>query len=89
MTHLINKRSKKTGLIPGTLVYVGDETPKKAVITILDYDENTFKEKKVKTIEECFPLKDTPTVTWINIDGLGDPDIVEKIGSQFDIMLFI
>jgi magnesium transporter len=39
----------------------------------------------VKTIEECFPFKETPTVTWINIDGVHQADIIEKIGKQFDI----
>jgi magnesium transporter len=36
-------------------------------------------------IEEAFPLKDLPTITWINIDGLHEIDVIEKIGQHFNI----
>ncbi|MCJ7693106.1 MAG: magnesium/cobalt transporter CorA, partial [Sedimentisphaerales bacterium] len=32
----------------------------------------------------CFQFKTTPTVTWINIDGLHDIQVIEKIGKNFD-----
>jgi len=34
---------------------------------------------------QCFPFKDTPTVTWINIDGLHQVDIIEKLGKHFSL----
>ncbi|MEM2145778.1 MAG: CorA family divalent cation transporter, partial [Candidatus Jordarchaeaceae archaeon] len=79
------RSSKKVGLPPGTLVHVGKKPVGKVKITIIDYDEQHVMEKEVKTIDECFPFKNTPTVTWINIDGVHDADIVEKIGNCFDI----
>ena len=36
-------------------------------------------------VEDCFPSKDEPTVTWINIDGVHDVETVEKIGEHFGI----
>jgi|GEM_PF-3754126 len=30
-----------------------------------------------KKIEDCFPFKDTPTVTWLNIDGLHETHAIE------------
>lgn len=82
---LPRRSSKKVGLPPGTLVHVGKKPPGKVRITIIDYDEHHVVEKEVKTIDECFPFKNTPTVTWINIDGVHQADIVEKIGECFDI----
>ncbi|MEM3586000.1 MAG: magnesium/cobalt transporter CorA [Candidatus Jordarchaeaceae archaeon] len=79
------RSSKKVGLPPGTLVHVGKKPVGKVRITIIDYDEQHVIEKEVKTIDECFPFKNTPTVTWINIDGVHDAEIVEKIGNCFDI----
>lgn len=73
------------GLPPGTPVYIGDKVVGEVKIRLMDYDETHFQEKEVKTIEECFPFKETPTVTWINIDGVHQADIIEKIGKQFDI----
>jgi magnesium transporter len=85
MLKLFRKTSKKAGLAPGTLVHDGDKKVEKAKITIIDYDATQFQEKEVETIEECFPFRDTPTITWINIDGLHEVQIIEKIGKHFSI----
>ena len=85
MPRLIKKRSKKSGLPPGTLVHIGEKKTEKTKITIVDYDEVKFEEKEAKTIEECFPFKDKPTTTWINIEGVHEIDIIEKIGKHFDL----
>jgi magnesium transporter len=79
------KSSRKAGLPPGTLIHIGEKKTEKIKITIIDYDETHLKEKEIKTVEECFPFKDEPTVTWINIDGLHQVDIIDKIGKHFDV----
>jgi len=79
------RRSHKAGLPPGSLVHIGKRKVEKTRITIMDYDEERFQEKEAKTIEECFPFKDTPTITWVNIDGVHDVDIVERIGRHFGV----
>ncbi|MBI2329391.1 MAG: magnesium/cobalt transporter CorA [Chloroflexi bacterium] len=82
---LIKKRSHKTGLPPGSLVHVGERKAERVKISILDYDEAQLEEKEAKTIEESFPFKEKPTVTWINIDGLHEVEIIEKLGSHFGL----
>ena len=85
MPKLFVKKTKKAGLPPGTLVHEGERKIETVRISIIDYDETHFLEREVERIEECFPFKDEPTVTWVNIDGLHDVEIIEKIGSHFDI----
>jgi magnesium transporter len=86
MPRLFMKRTKqKVGLIPGTLVHIGERKIEKVRIRIIDYDETQLEEKEVETVEECFPFKDKPTISWINIDGLHDVEVVEKIGKQFGL----
>lgn len=85
MLKLIRRRSEKAGLPPGTLVHIGEKKTGKAKITVFDYDEAQFQETEAKTVEECFPFKDTPEVTWIDIDGIHDLDTMEKIGKLFDL----
>ena len=85
MPRLIRKRSKKFGLPPGTPVFIGEKKIEKVKITIVDYDEDHLEEKEAKTIEECFPFKEKPTVTWINIDGLHEIEIIDKLGKHFDL----
>jgi magnesium transporter len=85
MQRLIKKRAHKAGLPPGTLIYIGERKVEKVRIRILDYDEAQFEEKEAKAIEESFPFKDKPTVTWVNIDGLHEVEIIEKLGSHFGL----
>ena len=85
MAKFIKKFSKKVGLPPGTLVHVGEKKAETTRIRIIDYNEAQLNEKDIQTVEESFPFKDQPTVTWINIDGLHDIKIIEKIGKHFDI----
>ncbi len=83
MPKLTKKRSKKAGLPPGTLVHIGEKKAEGLKITVIDYDEVHFQEKEIKTIEECFLFKDKPTVTWINVDGLHQVEILEKLGECY------
>jgi magnesium transporter len=76
---------EKVGLPPGTLVHIGERKTEKVKITVIDYDSKNFQEKEAEKIEECFPFKDKPTVTWINIDGLQEVEVVEKIGIHFGV----
>ncbi len=54
-------------------------------ITCIDYYGDYFQEKHVETIEEVFQFSDTSTATWINLDGIHQLDIIEKLGKHFKI----
>ncbi|MBU0477013.1 magnesium/cobalt transporter CorA [bacterium] len=85
MFRFIKRVSKTAGLVPGELVHVGERKVGKVEISALDYDDKNFYEKEITNIEETFPFKDTPTVTWVNINGLHELDIIEKIGNNFEM----
>jgi magnesium transporter len=84
-SRLFLRKVKKPGLPPGTLVHVGEKKVEKVKITVLDYDEKTVEEREVVDIEECFLYRDKSSVSWINIDGLHQTDIIEKIGHHYGI----
>jgi magnesium transporter len=81
----IKRVSKTIGLSPGALVHIGKKKIEKVRIRLIDYDEKQLQEKEPKSVEEGFPFKDLPTVTWINIDGLHDIEVMEKIGKHFNL----
>ncbi len=83
---LIKKISKKKkGLKPGSVVFVGEKKIEKPRIRIIDYSKETLKEHEVSSIEECFPLKGSSTLSWINIDGLHDEELLIKLGEHFNL----
>ncbi len=85
----VAKTSKMAGLAPGTLIHIGEQKIERSKIRILDYDETRVEEKEIRTVEEAFPFKGKPTVTWISIDGIHDKEIIEKIGDHFNIHLLL
>lgn len=82
---IVKKRSSKAGLPPGTLIHIGEKKTEQPKITLIDYDERHFEEREIKTIDECFPFKDKPTTTWINIDGIHQIELIETLGTHFEV----
>ena len=85
MKRLFGKASKKAGMPPGTLVFVGERKSDESSIKVIDYDESELQEWKESTVEECLRLKETSTVSWINVDGLIDVEIIKRLGEGFGI----
>ena len=81
----MKKTSPKAGMSPGTLMHIGEKKIEKPKITLMHYDQERLEEKALQSIEESFPYKDTPPVTWINVEGLHEVGVIEKIGPPFGI----
>jgi magnesium transporter len=79
------KRYSTPGTPPGTLR--PSETPRteQVSVTVMDYTADSFLEKQVASIEEVFPFRDRPSVTWINVNGLQDVELLQKLGSWFGL----
>ncbi len=78
-------RAKHPGSAPGALEFVGEKKMEKARLRLIDYDERGANEVEMEDVSECFPLKETPTVSWINIDGLHDTDLIARLGEAFGL----
>lgn len=79
------RMTKKLGLPPGTLMHVGEKWAESVRITVIDYDGDRFHEEELSKIEDCYPYKETRTTTWINISGIHDMEVIEKLGTHFGI----
>ncbi len=77
--------SKKIGLPPGTLVYIGEARQNEVRIHYFDYNEKEYSEKDVNHLSDCLALKDKDSVTWININGVHHTEIVEEAGRLFKL----
>lgn len=75
MAGLIRK-SKKTGLPPGTPVYIGEEKALPSIIIETQYKESEYNEKKITDISEIKTNSSNQNI-WINVNGLQVSDIIE------------
>lgn len=58
--------------------------PEHTSLFVFDYDAENMSFKQMNNVPDCFPYIDTPSVSWINVDGLRKAD-VEMICARFGI----
>ena len=87
MRSTFQKKSKKTGLSPGSLIHVGNKYAEKSKITLIRYDETFFAEKEISLPADfrSESEKDKRGITWLNIDGLQDIKLFEDVGQLFGL----
>ena len=85
MVKLIKKTSSTRGQPPGTIIHIGDKKTEKVKISVIDYSIGKYEEKEIKKIEDCSIFKQKPSVTWINVDGVHDVELIKKLGEYFEI----
>lgn len=77
--------SDTVGLRPGTLVHIGDKYVENITIEQIEYDENYHVVNKFENVEESLNTNDNSYVSWTNIIGLQNPDVVKKIGDYYSL----
>jgi magnesium transporter len=70
----------RPGTAPGTLPPPERREP--AQLTLMHYEAASVVEREIADVEEAFAFIDQPGVTWINVDGLGQPDVVARLGAR-------
>jgi magnesium transporter len=75
----------KTGMSPGTMVFIGETKLDKARIDLFHYSENAFDELSDVTADQCREAVKAPGVTWINVTGIHNVALIEALGKGFDL----
>ena len=78
-------RHRKKDLSPGSSVFTGDKKVDEIAITIFNYDEHQFEEKKIESIDELKLLKEKAKTLWVNLAGLHDVTLIEKVCEIFGV----
>lgn len=86
MTKFIHKKKKKdVGVSPYELLFRGERKTDTILLRIIDFDADNLEEKAIKTVHEALQYKEKETITWLNIDGLHNSEIMEEIASGFQL----
>lgn len=81
----VGSRKRKLGMAPGSLIYLGPQPDAPPKVSVFDYSSGHFEERPIDTPEDCFTYREKDSVTWINIDGLHDTELIRKIGEHFGV----
>ncbi len=72
----------RPGTTPGTLMLPESAARTPARITVMNYTPEAVLESETKTVEDCLEWLGRPGVTWINVDGLGQPEVLARLGER-------
>jgi magnesium transporter len=82
---LLAKISQKAGRPPGTMVHIGEVAAGPVDIQVMDYDSAQLAEAILTDPADCLAYRQSPTTSWINVDGVHQLDLLEKIGTDFGL----
>lgn len=85
MARFINDRKQSTGKIPGSLIHLGTKKIDQPKLSLVHYTQDSLVEKEPDTLDECRTYIVEDSVTWINIDGLHDAELIQNLGKLFKI----
>lgn len=71
------------GTIPGTIII--HEDAQQPQIVLMDYNPTDLVEKRIINPEECSDYLRTQSVSWVDVQGLGNLDVIHRLGQTFDL----
>ncbi|MBK1989173.1 magnesium/cobalt transporter CorA [Sphaerospermopsis aphanizomenoides BCCUSP55] len=80
---LVKEYYHQPGTIPGTIIV--DENAIQPNIILIDYNQNELIREQIINPEDCINYLDTESVSWVDVQGLGNRDILERLGKVFDL----
>lgn len=85
MARFILNRTKAKGQVPGSLILMGTQKMENTIFQLIQYDSVSLMEKELNNIEEALPYIYGQGVTWINIYGIHDLEMIKRIGEIFNL----
>jgi len=85
MPRFFKTKDKPPGAPPGTLTFTGEQQVENVSIQLIDYDLNNLEERDISDLDEIEQYRDMDTVTWLNINGLHDIELIKKVGKIFQL----
>jgi len=85
MPPAVHKRSRKAGLPPGTPVHIGSSRSGATALTLIGYDGEQLVEQRDASFEDCIAARGRYPVVWINVEGVHDVALLEKLAPAFGL----
>ena len=73
----------RPGTPPGTLV--ASDTPAPSRVSVLTWTRTTASYEEVPSVDAALAKIAPGTITWINVDGLGDVETLARLGERFGL----
>lgn len=85
MTRFLKKSLTEIGESPFEIKFRGKKKTNEVVLRVIDFDEEQLSEIELNDLNEINKFTDSDSFTWLNVDGLHDPKLLEQIGEAFNL----
>lgn len=85
LTKRISRQKELVGKSPGSLIYTGEVVDVPVEISVIRYSEKYYDDFVLKSASEAHEEKGNENISWINVDGIHDIDIIKTIGKDFNL----
>ena len=85
MPRNIPRRKEDIGLSPYEMVFRGQKKIDEATMFVIDFNTTNVKEMEINEVEELETFKKSHTTTWLNVNGLDNVPMMEKLRALFEI----
>lgn len=85
MTRIFRHKAQKAGMAPGTLLYLGERKAERVRIHLIRYSPDSLEEREDADLAELLAERDVEGVNWINVVGLHEVPVVERLGRHFGL----
>ena len=85
LTKKISRQKELVGKAPGSLIYTGEVVDVPVELSVIRYSETHYDSFILKKATDAHEEKGVDHISWINVDGIHDVDIIKTIGKDFDL----
>ncbi|WP_352422314.1 magnesium/cobalt transporter CorA [Proteiniphilum sp.] len=79
------KRKEDIGLSPYELKFRGRHRSAEVRMTLFDIDFETVDQSEINSVEELLPYKNSDRLTWLNVDGLHNEQLMQELVDTLQI----
>ncbi|QCX38505.1 magnesium/cobalt transporter CorA [Aureibaculum algae] len=83
--HRKSNASKKAGLPPGSITYIGKERSEAAILEMISYNPQELSKVKYDTCAELHKYMQPNSVNWINVDGIHNYQLINEFHDIFKL----
>ena len=85
MSRYLKTSKDEIGLSPQELVFRGQRKVDEILLRIMDFNESKVEEILIKSATDLQEYLNNESVTWFNVDGLHDLDLIQDIGAALQL----
>jgi magnesium transporter len=85
MSRFSKKKKEDIGLSPYALVFRGEQKTEKTILNVIDFNLDEVNEYEITNAAQLPALKNSKTISWLNVYGLHDVARMEQLAAAFDV----